>query len=73
MVMAEWLQNHPAVAWCSYAGLPGSTHHDAATKYLPRGAGSIFTIGLKGGYAAGVRAVERCELFSHLANIGDAR
>ena len=72
-VVAEWLSTHPKVAWVSYSGLHDSPHRACAEKYTPRGAGSMFTIGLKGGYEAGVRAVERCELFSHLANIGDTR
>ena len=48
-------------------------HHALARKYLPRGAGSVFTFGVAGGYEAGVRVVERCSLISHLANIGDTR
>ena len=44
-----------------------------AKKYLPRGAGSVFTFGVKGGYAAGIKVVESVDLFSHLANIGDTR
>ncbi|MEQ9607203.1 MAG: O-acetylhomoserine aminocarboxypropyltransferase [Kiloniellaceae bacterium] len=71
--VAEHLESHPAVAWVSCAALPSSPYHKLARKYLPRGAGSVFTIGLKGGYAAGVKMVESCELLSHLANIGDVR
>jgi O-acetylhomoserine (thiol)-lyase len=71
--VAEYLEKHPAVAWVSCAALPSSRYHALAQKYLPKGAGSVFTLGLKGGYAAGVQLVERCELFSHLANVGDAR
>ena len=71
--VAKYLENHPAVAWVSCAALPSSRYHALAEKYLPKGAGSVFTLGLKGGYAAGVQLVERCELFSHLANVGDAR
>ena len=71
--MAEFLEGHPAVDWVSYAGLKSSPYHDLAKKYLPKGPGSVFTIGLKGGYEAGVRAVESVELLSHLANIGDTR
>ena len=71
--VAEFLEGHPAVAWVSYAGLTSSPYHALAAKYLPRGAGSVFTFGVKGGYAAGVKLVEGCELFSHLANIGDTR
>jgi O-acetylhomoserine (thiol)-lyase len=71
--VAEHLAGHPAVAWVSYAGLPGSPFVDLARRYLPRGAGSVFTFGLRGGFDAGVRAVERVNLWSHLANVGDTR
>ncbi len=71
--VANFLQDHPKVAWVSYAGLETSPYRALAKKYLPRGAGSVFTFGLKGGYAAGVRLVETVRLFSHLANVGDTR
>ena len=71
--IATFLDKHPAVAWVSYAGLTSSKYHSLARKYLPKGAGSVFTFGLHGGYEAGIRCVERCNLFSHLANIGDTR
>ncbi len=71
--VAEFLNNHDQVEWVSYAGLPGSKFYDLAQKYLPKGAGSVFTFGLKGGYDAGVKIVSNVELFSHLANIGDTR
>lgn len=71
--VAEWLARHKAVAWVNYAGLASNRHHALARKYLPRGAGSVFTFGVKGGYAMGVKVVESVELFSHLANIGDTR
>jgi O-acetylhomoserine (thiol)-lyase len=71
--VAEFLEAHPAVEWVSYAGLKSSPYHALAKKYLPKGPGSVFTFGVKGGYAAGVRAVESVELLSHLANIGDTR
>jgi len=71
--VAEFLENHPKVSWVSYAGLASSPYHDLAEKYLPKGAGAVFTFGLKGGYEAGVKMVEGVNLFSHLANIGDAR
>jgi O-acetylhomoserine (thiol)-lyase len=73
MKVAEFLESHPAVAWVSYAGLKSSPYHDLARKYLPKGAGSLFTFGLKGGFDAGVKLVESVNLFSHLANIGDTR
>jgi O-acetylhomoserine (thiol)-lyase len=71
--VAAFLADHPAVAWVSYAGLETSPHHALATRYLPKGPGSVFTIGVKGGYDAGKAMVERVNLFSHLANIGDTR
>ena len=71
--VAEWLKAHPKVAWVSYAGLPGDPSHERAQRYAPKGAGAVFTFGLKGGYAAGVKLVGAVKLFSHLANIGDTR
>jgi O-acetylhomoserine (thiol)-lyase len=73
MAVATFLATHPAVAWVSYAGLPGSPFAPLAAKYLPKGAGSVFTFGLKGGYEAGIKVVESVELWSHLANVGDTR
>jgi len=69
--IATWLQSHPQVAWVSYAGLEDSPYRALAEKYLPKGAGGVFTFGVKGGYEQGVRVVEGCEIVSHLANIGD--
>src|SRR3546814_16197254 len=66
--VAEYLEGHPQVAWVSCAALPSSPYRKLAEKYLPLGAGSVFTLGLRGGYAAGVKMVESCELLSHLAN-----
>lgn len=73
LAVAEFLEAHPKVDYVSYAGLPSSPYHQRAKKYLPKGAGAVFTFGLKGGYEAGVKLVDRVELFSHLANLGDAR
>ncbi|WP_029009937.1 O-acetylhomoserine aminocarboxypropyltransferase [Azospirillum halopraeferens] len=73
LAVARFLEGHPAVAWVSYAGLESSKYRTAAAKYLPGGAGSVFTFGLKGGYQAGVKLVESVELFSHVANLGDSR
>ena len=72
-VVATFLATHPAVAWVSYAGLPSSPSHELAGRYLPRGAGSVFTFGVRGGFEAGIRVVESVELWSHLANVGDTR
>jgi O-acetylhomoserine (thiol)-lyase len=73
LVVAEWLSKRPEVAWVSYPGLPGDKYHALAKKYVPKGAGAVFTFGLKGGYDAGVKLVSNVKLFSHLANIGDTR
>jgi O-acetylhomoserine (thiol)-lyase len=71
--VAEWLSRHPKVAWVNYAGLPGNAYHALAQRYAPKGAGAVFTFGLKGGYEAGIALVSTVKLFSHLANIGDTR
>jgi O-acetylhomoserine (thiol)-lyase len=71
--VAEYLEDHPAVSWVSYPGLPSSPFHALQQKYMPRGAPGLFTFGVAGGYEMGVKVVESCELFSHLANIGDTR
>ncbi|BEV44120.1 O-acetylhomoserine aminocarboxypropyltransferase [Afipia carboxidovorans] len=71
--IAEWLSKHPAVSWVNYASLPGDRYYNLARKYTPKGAGAVFTFGLKGGYDAGVSLVSNVKLFSHLANIGDTR
>jgi O-acetylhomoserine (thiol)-lyase len=73
LTVAQHLAQHPAVSWVSYPGLPSDRYHDLAQKYVPKGAGAVFTFGLKGGYEAGVRLVSAVKLFSHLANIGDTR
>ena len=73
LAVAEWLSKRPEVAWVSYPGLPGDKYHALAKKYSPKGAGAVFTFGLKGGYDAGVKLVSNVKLFSHLANIGDTR
>jgi O-acetylhomoserine (thiol)-lyase len=71
--VATWLSKHPKVAWVNYAGLPTDKHYALHQKYAPKGAGAVFTFGLKGGYDAGVKLVSDVKLFSHLANIGDTR
>jgi O-acetylhomoserine (thiol)-lyase len=73
MAVATFLAGHPAVAWVSYAGLPSSPYRALAERYLPKGSGSVFTFGLRGGYEAGIKVVESVELWSHLANVGDTR
>ncbi len=71
--VAEWLSKQEKVAWVSYPGLPTDKNYALAKKYSPKGAGAVFTFGLKGGYDAGVKFVEGLELFSHLANVGDTK
>ena len=73
LTVAKYLESHPEVDWVSYAGLESSKYKDLRKRYMPKGAGGVFTFGLKGGYNAGVALVESCELLSHLANIGDTR
>ena len=70
---AEFLSQHPAVAWVDYAGLPSHPDHDRAKKYLPYGPGAVFTFGVKGGKEAGKRFIGSVKLASHLANILDAK
>jgi O-acetylhomoserine (thiol)-lyase len=71
--VAEFLSRHPAVAWVNYPGLPNHPDHANAQKYLPDGAGAIIGFGIKGGQAAGAKLINNVKLFSHLANIGDAK
>jgi len=71
--VAEWLLTNPNVGWVSYAGLSGDRYYNLGRKYTPKGAGAVFTFGLKGGYDAGVKLVSSVKLFSHLANVGDTR
>lgn len=71
--IAKWLKGNEHVAWVSYAGLEDDPSHAHAQKYAPKGAGAVFTFGVKGGYDAGVKIVNGVKLFSHLANIGDVR
>jgi len=71
--LAEWLEARSDIAWVSYAGLAGSKYHAAAKKYMPKGAGSVFTFGVKGGYEAAKTVADTVKLFSMLANIGDTR
>ncbi len=70
---AEFLSQHPKVGWVSYPGLPEHLGYLAAKRYLPKGPGAILGFGVKGGLKVGRRFIERLQLFSHLANVGDAR
>lgn len=71
--VAKYLENHEAVEWVSYAGLPSHPSYELAQKYLPKGQGAILTFGIKGGAAAGQKVIENVKLFSHLANVGDSK
>lgn len=71
--IAQWLAAHPAVAYVNYPGLASSPYATLAKKYLPKGAGAILTFGIKGGREAGKRFIESVQIFSHLANVGDAK
>lgn len=71
--VAKWLEQHPAVMWVNYPGLPSHKDYERARKYLPNGCGAIIGFGIKGGYEAGKKLINSVKLFSHLANIGDAK
>jgi O-acetylhomoserine (thiol)-lyase len=70
---AEFLESHPNVSWVSYPGLPSHVDHEKAKKYLPKGAGAVLGFGVKGGREAGARFIDHLQLFSHVANLGDAK
>jgi len=69
----EFLQNHPLVTWVNYPSLKGNKYYELAQKYLPKGAGSIFTFGIKGGLEAGKKFIDSLKIFSLLANVADAK
>lgn len=71
--VAQYLENHDAVEWVSYAGLSSHSSYELAQKYLPKGQGAILTFGIKGGTEAGRKVIENVKLFSHLANVGDSK
>lgn len=71
--ITEFLNDHPQVAWVNYPGLKDNKYYDLGQKYLPNGAGSIFTFGIKGGLEAGIKFIESLQIFSHLANVADAK
>jgi O-acetylhomoserine (thiol)-lyase len=71
--VANHLEQHPAVSWVRYPGLKSSQYAAMAAEYLPKGCGAIMTFGIKGGLAAGKKFIEALQLFSHLANVGDAK
>lgn len=73
LAVAQFLEQHPAVEWVSYTGLPSHPSYKLSQKYLPKGASAILTFGIKGGREAGKKFIDQLELFSLLANIGDAK
>jgi O-acetylhomoserine (thiol)-lyase len=75
LALAQWLEAHPKVAWVNYPGLPGNANHAAAARYFRKGVGfgGILTFGVKGGLEAGKAVIDAVELFSRLANVGDAK
>jgi O-acetylhomoserine (thiol)-lyase len=73
LAVAKFLKGHKHVTWIKYPGLPDSPYYGLAQKYLPKGAGAVFSFGVKGGFDAGKKFINSVKLFSHLANVGDAR
>ena len=73
LAVAQFLEKHPKIEWVRYASLAGDSSHELAKKYMPKGAGAVFTFGVKGGYEAGVKVVSSTNLLSHVANIGDTK
>ncbi len=71
--VAQWLEENPAVNWVNYPGLPSHPDHERAKKYFPEGCGAIVGFGIKGSRQAGIKLINAVKLFSHLANIGDAK
>jgi len=72
-IVAEWLEQDPRIEGVSYAGLKSSPWHQRAQSIVPKGAGALFTVAVKGGYDSCVKLVENLKLFSHVANLGDTR
>jgi len=73
LAVAKFLKGHKYVSWIKYPGLPDSPYYGLAQKYLPKGAGAVFSFCIKGGFDAGKKFINSVKLFSHLANVGDAR
>ncbi|MDP8982569.1 MAG: O-acetylhomoserine aminocarboxypropyltransferase [Acidobacteriota bacterium] len=71
LAVAEWLEKHPLVTWVKYPSLKSSPYYTIAQKYTPKGAGAVFSFGIKGGYNSGKKFIDNLKLFSHLANVGD--
>jgi O-acetylhomoserine (thiol)-lyase len=73
LAVAQHLKNHASVEWVRHPALEGDPSYELAQKYLPDGAGGMVIFGIKGGAEAGRKFIENLNLFSHLANVGDAR
>ena len=73
LAVAQFLEKHAHVSWVKYPSLPSSPYRDIAQKYVPKGAGAVFSFGVKSGYEGGKKFVNAVKLLSHLANVGDAR
>jgi O-acetylhomoserine (thiol)-lyase len=73
LAVAKFLEQHPQVSWVKYASLPSSPYHSLAQKYTPKGAGAVFSFGVKSGFEGGKKLINNLKIFSHLANVGDAR
>jgi O-acetylhomoserine (thiol)-lyase len=73
MEVARFLSTHAHVGWVNYPGLPSSPSYTLAQKYLPKGQGAVMSFGIRGGLEAGRKFIENLKLFSHLANVGDAK
>jgi O-acetylhomoserine (thiol)-lyase len=73
LAVARHLQQHPGVEWVNYPGLESSPYYTRAKKYLPNGQSALITFGIKGGYESGKKLIDSLELFSLVANIGDAK
>jgi O-acetylhomoserine (thiol)-lyase len=73
IAVAKHLENHKQIEWVRYPSLPSNPYFSLAQKYMPKGAGAVFSFGIKGGYEAGKRFIDNLKLFSHLANVGDSR
>ncbi len=73
LAVAQHLEQHSKVEWVKFASLPSSKYYPLAEKYTPKGAGAVFSFGVRGGYEAGRSFINKLKIFSHLANVGDAR
>ena len=71
--IAKWLEAHASVEWVKYPSLESSAYHSLCQKYAPKGGGAVFSFGIRGGYEAGKKFINSLKIFSHLANVGDAK